>query len=327
MVTRGAAWLAAAALVAGGYSLPYQRARAVVGDRPDSEIDLYSATLDSYASFPPSNRLWGWTAVPDSVERRLSPGVLASALAVSAALTPTAPWTLAIWRRRPRVGRRVDRQVRLDLPVAAAVPAAVSGIAGAGAVRRPDPVVGRAAGGDWRARTWRALADRWPRAWLPAAATLLLLGGEYASVHPVRALPRRAPPVYRWLGTMPPTVIVHAPLPTLDTLPGAEADYQYFAQYHRHRLLNGNSGFYPPNYTLTLSRTEAFPDRRSIAELRRVGAEYLLVHAQYFPKPEAFADAVLSLESSTDLTPVMTSHDHGGMVRVYRFVPVPAPQP
>ncbi len=96
---------------------------------------------------------------------------------------------------------------------------------------------------------------------------------------------------------MPPTVIVHAPLPTLDTLPGAEADYQYFAQYHRHRLLNGNSGFYPPNYTLTLSRTEAFPDRRSLAELRRAGAEYLLVHAQYFPKPEAFAAAMLSLET------------------------------
>ncbi len=54
---------------------------------------------------------------------------------------------VGVRRRRARVGRRVDRQPRLDLPVAAA-PAALSGIAGAGAVRRPDPVVGRAAGGD-----------------------------------------------------------------------------------------------------------------------------------------------------------------------------------
>lgn len=325
VLVRGAAWLAAAALVAGVYSLPYQRARAVVGDRPDSDIDTYSAALESYVSFPPSNRLWGWAAVPDGVERRLSPGVVASALAVSAALTPTAPWTLAF-----AVGALVSVDastgslgwtypwLRLLPPYRGLrVPARF------GALTLLWVTLLAAIGCAHLAR----LAEPWPRAWLPAAATLLLLGGEYASVHTVRLMPRRAPPVYRWLGTVSPTVIVHAPLPTLDTLPGAEADYQYFAQYHRHRLLNGNSGFYPPNYTLTLSRTEAFPDRRSLAELRRAGAEYLLVHAQYFPKPEAFAAAMLSLETSTELTAVMTSHDHGGMVRVYRFVPAPAPQP
>ena len=253
----GGAWLAAAAVVAGVYSLPYQRARAVVGDRPDYDIDTYSAALESYVSFPPSNRLWGWTAVPDGVERRLSPGVVASALAVSAALTPTAPWTLAFavgalvsvdastgslgWTYRWL--RRLPPYPRLRVPARFGAltllwVALLAAIACAHLAR---------------------LAEPWPRAWLPAAATLLLLGGEYASVHTVRQMPRRAPPVYRWLGTVPPTVIVHAPLPTLDTLPGAEADYQYFAQYHRHRLLNGNSGFYPPNYTLTLSRTEALP--------------------------------------------------------------------
>ena len=73
-VLRAATWLVAAGVVAGAYSLPYQRARAIVGDRDDDEVDRYSATLESYANFPPSNRVWGWTAQPEDAERRLSPG-------------------------------------------------------------------------------------------------------------------------------------------------------------------------------------------------------------------------------------------------------------
>ena len=96
VLARAAAGLLIATAVAGLYSLPYQRARAVVGEREDFEVALYSADLDSYVSFPPSNRLWGWTADPGGAERRLAPGVLASGLAVSAALVPSAPWTLAL---------------------------------------------------------------------------------------------------------------------------------------------------------------------------------------------------------------------------------------
>ena len=141
----------------------------------------------------------------------------------------------------------------------------------------------------------------------------------------MRQLPRRAPPVYAWLATVPPTVIVHAPLPMPDRLPGAEADYQYFAQYHQHRLLNGNSGFYPPAYGLLLERARHFPDDQAIAELRRLGAEYLLVHGQHFPTPTAFATALLALESRPDVTPVTASEDDGGVVRVYRLEPAPTP--
>ena len=70
-----------------------------------------------------------------------------------------------------------------------------------------------------------------------------------------------------------------------------DVDFQFFAQYHRHRLLNGNSGFYPPYYMRMLERCADFPDRRCINALRVAGADYLLVHAQHFP-PQAFADAV-----------------------------------
>lgn len=316
-VVRAAAWLLAAGVVAGAYAVPYQRARSVVGDRPDFEVEMYSATLESYVSFPPSNRVWGWTALPDDAERRLSPGVLASALAVSALTAPAAPWTLALtvgtlvsvdastgingWTYLPL--RRLlppYRGLRVPARFGAIVLLCVSLLAAIGGARLAAALSG------------------WRLAPVAGALLLLLLGAESASVHPVRELPRRAPPVYHWLATLPPSVIVHTPLPRPDRLPGSEADYQYFAQYHRHRLLNGNSGFYPPAYVDMLERARYFPDDQAITALRNAGAEYLLVHAQHFVTPAAFAEVVLALESRTDLTPVTASEDEGGVVRVYR---------
>jgi len=320
-VGRGAGWLAAAAIVAALYAVPYQRARAVVGDRPDFEVEYYSATLDSYVSYPPPNRLWGWGATPDGAERRLAPGVLASALAVSAVLTPAAPWTLSLaagalvsadasmgvggwtypWLRRlpPYRGLRVPARFGIVTLLCVALLAAI----GAANLARH---VGALAVAPWL-----------------AAAVLVAIGVEHASTHPVREMPRRAPPVYGWLATLPPAVIVHAPLPRLDALPGVEADYQYFAQYHRHRLLNGNSGFYPPNYAQLLERAARFPDARSLDAMRAAGAAYLLVHAQYFPTPAAFAAVIDALETRDGVTPVTVSADEGGVVRVYRLEPSP----
>jgi hypothetical protein len=157
-----------------------------------------------------------------------------------------------------------------------------------------------------------------------AAAVLLLMGAEFSAVVPARAMSRRTPAVYGWLAPLPPTVIVHVPLPAADDLPGAEADFQYFAQYHRHRLLNGNSGFYPPEYLGLLDQVTSFPDDRSIAALRDAGARYLLVHEQYYPAGDAFARVVLALDSRRDVTPVTTSVDDRGTVRVYLLVPAQA---
>ena len=91
--------------------------------------------------------------------------------------------------------------------------------------------------------------------------------------------------------------------------------------------MNGNSGFYPPNYAELLSRTEEFPDARSIEAMRAAGAEYLLVHAQHYPTVEKFAAVVLALELRPGVTPVTTSHDEGGVVRVYRLEPAASPAP
>lgn len=318
MIVRTAVALVLAAAVAGAYALPYQRARQVVGDRGEAEIASYSATWSDYAVSPPSNRAWGWTADQDDAERRLFPGLLASALAVSALAAPAAPWTAAVavtgvvafeasrglhgvlypllrTVAPPYRGLRVPARFGMVVLMCVALLAALGTAA-----------LARAAGGR------RAPA-------LMVAAALVVMMAEYASAVPVRRLPHRAPPIYAFLATLPPTVIAHAPLPRPDALPGSDADFQYFAQYHRHRLVNGNSGFYPPSYLALLERARTLPDEASLEALRMMDVEYLLVHAQYYATPSEFAATVEGLDRRSDVEPVATSSDEGGVVLVYRL--------
>ncbi len=318
MVTRTAAALVLAAVVAGAYALPYQRARQVVGDRGDDEVARYSATWSDYAISPPSSRLWGWTASPGDAERRLFPGLVGSALAVSAIAAPVAPWTAAVVVTGvvaldasrgvhglvypllrtfvpPYRGLRVPARYGMVVLTMVALLAAI----GVGPMAR--------AAGASRAAS------------IVAAVALVAMMAEYVSAVPVRRLPRRAPPVYALLATLPPTVIAHLPMPLPERLPGPEADFQYFAQYHRHELVNGNSGFYPPSYLLLIGRVRDFPDDRALTALRDMDVEYVLVHAQHYPTREAFARVIEGLEQRTDIEPVATSTDDGGLVRIYRL--------
>jgi len=321
-VPRGALWrlaagLAVAAVVIALYARPFQAARAVVGDRGDDEVASYGATLGSYAMSPPANRLWGWTSHPEAAEKRLSPGLAGSSLAVAALTTPAAPWvaalavTTAVSVEASRgvqgwiypVLRRFASPYRgLRVPARFAM-VALTGLALLSAI-----------GG---ARLMRACADR-RGATAVAAAVVALVVGESATALPVRRLPSTPPPIYTLLGTMPPSVIVHLPLPRADALPGDEPNFQYFAEHHQHRLVNGYSGFYPPRYLQLLDRTRQFPDDRSLDAIRDIGADYILVHEQYYPTGAAFAAVIAGLEGRRDVDPVVTSTDDGGTVWVYR---------
>ena len=319
-VRRGAVALALAALVAGAYAVPYQRARQLVGDRSDVEVRNYSATLGSYAVSPSSSRLWGWTQGENGAELRLFPGLLGTSLAATALATPAAPWTAALAVTTAFALEASTGLHGVTYPLLRRLAPPYRGLrvpARFGAVVLMGVALLSALGCANLARA----CGRIPGAALAAAFVLALVVAEGAAAVPVRALPRTAPPVYVLLASLPPTVIVHAPLPLPDALPGAEADFQYFAQYHRHQLLNGNSGFYPPNYLQLLERVRGFPDQHSMAALREAGAEYLLVHEQYFGRPEAFAAVVVELAARARVTPVATSSDDGGAVLVYRLEP------
>ena len=49
-----------------------------------------------------------------------------------------------------------------------------------------------------------------------------------------------------------------------------------------------------------------------------MGADYILVHEQYYPTREAFAAVIAGLEARRDVNPVATSRDDGGTVWMYR---------
>ena len=318
-LTRGVVALGLAAAVVGAYAVPYQRARQVVGERSDVEVQAYSATLASYAVAPPSSRLWGWTAGDDDYERRLFPGLLGSSLAVTALATPAAPWAVALAVTTAFAAEASTGLNGVTYPALRALAPPYRGLrvpARFGAVTLLGVALLAALG---CANLARVCVD-WPGASVAAVLVLVAVGVESAAAVPTRALPHDAPPVYALLATLPPTVIAHAPLPLPERLPGAEANYQYFAQYHRHALINGNSGFYPPAYVLLLERLRDFPDDRALTALRATGAEYLLVHEQYYPTSDAFGRVVALLEERRDLVPVATSRDDGGVVRVYRLL-------
>lgn len=322
LLVHAAAGLVLAGIVAGAYALPYQDARRLVGDRGEGEVDRFSGSFDSYVLSPAPSRLWGWTYQAAESERWLFPGLVGSALAVSAVATPAAPFMAAtavtglvaadasrgssglvypLFRRylSPYRGLRVPARFGM---VALTMLALLTAI-GCGTMAR-------------------ALGGR-PRAGLLAALVLLLMGVETLANVPVRRMPKTAPPIYAFLRSLPPTVIAHTPFPRADRLPGFDADFIYFAQYHRHEIVNGNSGFYPPNYLWLLAETKNLPGNRSMAALRQTGVEFLLVHERYFSTPDQYGATIFALESRDDLDRIGTWADEGGRgeVRVYRLRP------
>lgn len=299
------------------YSRPYERARDELGDRPIDEIASYGANTLSYVATPAGNQIWGWTAERFGArETRASSGVLAYALAAAALVPPIQPWAVglaggalvsfeasrglggfvypALYHLSPFKGLRVPARF------AALVLLGVAALAALGIAR---------------------LEARFgTRRWWPVLAVALLAGllVEYTTMNGTRALPSRAPILYAWLAEQPPTVLAHFPMPRPDRLPGAEADYQYFAQYHRHELVNGNSGYYPREYIRLLDRVRGFPDTRALAALRNAGVTLVIVHAAHYETDE-YERITEALEGNPDVQPEGMFLDEAGPARVYRI--------
>jgi hypothetical protein len=88
-----------------------------------------------------------------------------------------------------------------------------------------------------------------------------------------------APPIYRMLARQPRGVVAEFPIPRLNQLPGAEAEYAYLSTFYWFPIVNGYSGYYPPSYLDRLDRLETFPSERAMRQLRRDNVEYVLLHA------------------------------------------------
>lgn len=321
VMVRCALALAVTVALVGVYSVPYSRVRAALGDRGTGEIGDYSASPVNYLATPGGNWLWGDTAFRlGESEQRLSAGLTAYVLAAPALLPPFQPWTLGLFAGAafafdaslglngsiyPLLHDVVSpyRGLRVPARFAAIVLACIAALAAVGVAR-----IARALG---------TLHWMMPAIGVVVISALLV---EYTTMNDVRTMPRRPPTLYAWLAMQPPTVIAHMPMPAANLLPGPEADFQYFAQYHKHQLVNGNSGYYPRPYLQLLDRVGRFPDARSLQALRAAGVTMVILHAQHYNRG-MYEEKVLELYDFPDVQDMGGFFDERGRARVFRLEP------
>ena len=94
----------------------------------------------------------------------------------------------------------------------------------------------------------------------------------------------------------------------------------YWSTQHWHRLVNGYSGFAPPDYAETLKRMRTFPDNASIALLRRLGVRFIVVHEAFY-RPKDHAALLLRLGARAEIAPGGRYHDWVGPAQVFELKP------
>ena len=249
------------------YALPYLENAQTLGDRDVFDVTQYSALPTDYLTAVDVNRVWGWTSnFWGGAERRLFPGLIGLLLAVYA------------WRRGPRANVWIYSilallAVELSFGMRGSLYAWLfSHVSALHGLRAPArfAIVAQCAFAAVAAMGVRALEDRFgsvnPRFATRLSAGILLLVAVESS-NRAMVLTSVSPPdpsaydVYRAIRAQGPGVVIELPMPTLTTLPGADAVYAFWSASHWHPLVNGYSGYYPHVYAETVARMETFPGR------------------------------------------------------------------
>lgn len=313
---------AVAAVLTAPYLWPYVKAMQTLGGRDPLEVAQYSAHLTSYLASPPLNRLFGWTSERwGDVELNLFPGLTACALAVAAvaarprrivsvylllaalvvALSLGMNGSLYSWLAHWTPGLRGLRAPARFGILASAMIAVLAGF-GMGAIER-------------RTASRRRVAAVFGFA-------LLLMAAEYAN-RPMQLMPSSDPAqtaLYRVVRMAAPGVIAELPMPLPSTLPGWEADYAFWSTAHWKPLVNGYSGYSPPDYIRTLERMRNFPDDQSIFALRSLGVRYVIVHRAYYD-PESYTTLMLRAALRPELRPYGRYQGPGGDADLFLLEP------
>jgi hypothetical protein len=162
------------------------------------------------------------------------------------------------------------------------------------------------------------LINRWPRLRVGLTAALL-------AVVVVEALPRMsltpvwaAPPdIYGSFAGKPPAVLAEFPMPGDIMSSYMDATYMYFATFHRQRLVNGNSGFFPPSYKELLTNVYDFPSDAAMNYLRARGVEYVAVHGAIYGA-DNYQRMLSWIGARHDLVLVAAAPWEGSESRLYR---------
>jgi len=310
--------LAAGALVAAALTSPvavaYLANRSVLGERSSVAIKFYSARPADYLSPHFRSARYGEFSAGGKSERQLFPGLAPIALAVAglwpplnaarlgymAALAIAFDGSLGLngviypWLHEYGVvfrGLRVPARFSILVGMTLAI---LSGYAMARWVRR------------------------WPRAsgLLTAVAIGLVIVDAWPTIEFKRVW-RQPPAIYAELPHAPqPAVLAEFPAGPFDDFP-----YIYFSTFHWLRLVNGNSGFFPPSYAAFIRETRTFPDEASLAYLRERGVEYVAVHGAFYHSPQEWIAVEQAVAAQPALEKITSALFAGRPSTLYRLKP------
>ena len=297
------------------YALPYLAATGELGPRPQGEVLTFSAEWGSYLAAPYQNWLWGWTAWGfGGNERHLFPGVAATLLAlISLAWRPRR----IVWMYLALTILAVELSLGLNGALYRWLYGHIFAFRGFRAPARFAILACCAmsvlAGFGFLFLERRLLADR-PARRLLLVAALIAIGVESGSSPLILAAQSTTvPPVYRFLQSAKPSVIIEFPLEDYDPT------YMFWSTYHWHSLVNGYSGYKPDDVVDTMTLMGTFPDDDSMARLTELHVRYILVH-QAFYQQEDYANLMNEIAQRRELIPSGRYRDWvGGDTQIFEL--------
>lgn len=126
---------------------------------------------------------------------------------------------------------------------------------------------------------------------------------------------RNPPPVYAALGDAGDIVLAEFPFPTRDI--DRNLPYMYFSVWHGATMVNGYSGFIPPDLGEFTSGLAGFPGASSLARLRERGVTHVTVNCALARGP--CTPVLEACDAAPGLQFVSQARWEGSTVQVYRL--------
>lgn len=161
--------------------------------------------------------------------------------------------------------------------------------------------------------------SRWRSAQVAVTAGLIAIAGfEAWPIIRLEPVWKEPPSIYRALEGQPPQVLAEFPMPATQLDSYAEFNYLYFSTFHWNKLVNGNSGFFPPSYGEMLQREASFPSDEAVGYLKQVGVNYVTLHGAFYDRGR-FRRIVAALDARPDFELVAAAPWDRGESRLYRL--------